>query len=152
MHLFVGSQQSLAVVHLSDSGAPVAVRLAVAVATLVAGGARDAVLLARIEHPEAARIAGEDLLRGQVKGRMARVGTGRRAEVDGGDPELLHGRLPKTLRVVVGRPAEPRRLGELIAVEAAAREDDPRVAAGGDGEHGRLVVDRRVVPADLGAS
>ena len=91
MQRFVGSQQSAAVVHLSPRPRARARRaacwsrrarrrrrrLAVAVAALVAGRAGRAVGLARVEHPEAARVAGEELLRGQVEGGVARVGAGR---------------------------------------------------------------------------
>ena len=38
---------------------------------------------------KAARVAGEQLLPGQVEGRVARVGAGPGVEVDGRDPELL---------------------------------------------------------------
>ena len=88
-----------------------------------------AVGLAGVEHPEAARVAGEDLLGREVERGVARVGAGRRVQVDRRDPELLDGRLRETGRVVVGRPALPAGRRELVAVEAAAGEDDPGVAA-----------------------
>src|SRR3954470_15794754 len=48
------------------------IRSAKSVAALVAGFARDAVRMARVDHPEAAHVARIELLTRQVKCRMAR--------------------------------------------------------------------------------
>src|SRR5579884_439908 len=68
-------------------------RLAVSAAALDAGLAALIVRPAALERPEAARVAGVELLPGEVERRMARVGAGRRVQVDGGHPELLVGDL-----------------------------------------------------------
>src|SRR5262249_1892380 len=62
---------------------------AVAAPALVAADAADAVAVARIDRPERARVAGEQLLSRQIERRVARIRPRRRVEVDGGDPELL---------------------------------------------------------------
>src|SRR5690606_1049910 len=62
-----------------------------AVAALIAALALLAVHAAGIEHPEAARIAGEQLLRRQVERGVARIGARRRGEIDRRHPKLLGG-------------------------------------------------------------
>ncbi len=68
-----------------------AARLAVAIAALVARQARGTVRLARVEHPEATRVTGQDLLRGQVEGGVAGIGGDLAVHVDRRDPQLLGG-------------------------------------------------------------
>ena len=99
----------------------------------------DPVGLAGADGPVAAHVAGEQLLTGEIEGRVARILSGRRVRVDGGDPQLLGERLRPRLALVGERVA-----GEHVAVRAARREDDPVVATGRNRVHGRLVVELRV--------
>src|SRR5690606_1177243 len=110
-----------------------------AVATLIAGLARAAVGAAGVERPEAAGVAGEELLRRQVEGRMARVGAALGAELDGGHPQLLGGDVVD--EIDAAGIATERRDGGDVAVQPPASEDDPGIAARSDRVDGGLVVE-----------
>src|SRR5580692_9720950 len=68
--------------HLRRAHEPSLARLAVAAAALGAGHAALAVAAAGLDAPVAARVAGVELLGGEVERGVARVGARRRVEVD----------------------------------------------------------------------
>src|SRR6185312_8783612 len=85
---------------------PAVLAAAISTAALVAGLARVAVDLARIDDPVAARVAREELLRRQVERGVRRIAAGRPVEIDRGDPELLRRR--RRADVVIARVAPER--------------------------------------------
>ncbi len=104
-----------------------ATRTAITAAALVASLTRRTAGLARIDDPVASRVAGHELLAGEVERGMARVGARRRVQIDRRDPELLRRR--RQSRIVVARVTQERILRRDVAVHPAAGEDHPRIAA-----------------------
>src|SRR5207237_2207244 len=87
---------------LADETAVAAGAVAEAAAAFGAGGAALAVTLARVERPETAHVDRRLILPRPEERGMARVGAGRRREIDRGDPELLHAVLRAHEDVAVG--------------------------------------------------
>ena len=90
-------------------------RTAEAVATLVAGLAALAVAAARVQHPDAARVPGDQFLSRQIAGRVTGLAplsipgcqllVGETVDVDGRDPKFFG----RDLRIV-GENVDPRSL------------------------------------------